>query len=147
MTPSPIAFAVAILAGITTPVLASLTTAQEETLAAILVAEAGGESRAAMQGVMETIDNRAGRLKQNWVREALKPGQYSVLNGTNPVALIYQARTHRRWEMALSIVRNFQNKGLVNGSKYFHSPMDLIPYWAKGQPVIARIGKLTFYRL
>ena len=147
MKRSPIAFIVGLLAVMTEPLEgAQLSTTAEETIAAVLIGEAGGEGRTAMQGVMETINNRARGLKREWLAEALKPGQYSVLNGTTARQLIDTAKTHRRWQLALTIIRYFVDKQVVRGAKYFHSPMPKPPYWAKGKPVVAKIGKLTFYK-
>lgn len=124
-------------------------------VAAVLIGEAGGETnaRASMRAVFEVIRNRAFELVQEtpdvWQLAfiALKPEQFSCLNGTTPARLVERARRNKNWRLALRIVDRMPKTNLVKGANHY-CRFDCAPEWVtRGVVPVARVGNHVFYKL
>lgn len=123
---------------------------ERDLVAATLVLEAGGEGRAGMAAVWQTIWNRCHR--RQWHSQPYKvvaqPLQFSSLNGRSHAASIAKAKRHPAWRVAYGLVGAPPTSTNANGADHFHATnMRRLPYWAKGQRPVARIGGHIFYKL
>lgn len=95
----------------------------EETVAACLILEAGGEANPGMEAVMGVIKNRAKGSNDvaKWEAVVLKPKQFSCFNSTTTAA-IAKAKNHSKWNVALNIVRNYHNSTIdySKGATHYH---------------------------
>ena len=122
-----------------------------EVVAAVLVAEAGGEPnpRQSMRAVWEVVRNRQveshGRLTA--VEIVLQREQFSCLNGTTPAKLVAAARRHARWAMALRIVDRMPRTNLARGANHYCT-VECRPDWVTvGVVPVTRVGNHLFYKL
>ncbi len=131
------------------PAIVSYAT-KEKTIAAVLMAETGGDFWS-MWAVAQVIRNRG--ADPYVVVTARK--QFSCLNHTTPAKLI------RKWKpgdssgptgwfnstiIAKALLRNDVPSISVGKATHYHSTM-VRPYWAKGKKPIALIGGHKFYKL
>ncbi|MBI1853559.1 MAG: cell wall hydrolase [Planctomycetes bacterium] len=124
---------------------------EQEAIAAVLIAEAGGEGRVGMEAVAEVILNRSIAARISLFDVVTKPKQFSCLNRTTIERLIDKSKCHSRFADALEIVRqmafhpdDFPRR--TRGADHF-SRKDEQPWWARGRIPIAVIGNHAFYRL
>ena len=116
-----------------------------DTLAALLVKEAGGEADyiTGMAGVMNAIASRAGSNPSRFISVALKPKQFSAFNAVKTqqdlVNIINQAKKHPRFnaarEMVLSASRGTL-PNIVGGASHYHvtsGPGAVTPKWTAPQ--------------
>ena len=116
-----------------------------DTLAALLVKEAGGEADyiTGMAGVMNAIASRAGSNPSRFISVALKPKQFSafntVKNQQDLVNIINQAKKHPRFNAAREMVLS-ASKGIlpniVGGASHYHvtsGPSTVAPKWTAPQ--------------
>lgn len=122
-----------------------------ELVAAVLVAEAGGEGTNGLSAVAEVIARRMaldGKTPSQVVRQ---PKQFSVLNGKTPAKLWAKSSGHPLYSYALWLadVLASQPEALphaTGGADHF-TRSDEKPYWARGKRPVAVIGNHSFYRL
>ena len=120
-----------------------------EVVAAVLIAEAGGEAVAGMEAVMEVIQNRC-RVHGcvSLAQVCLKPGAFSCLIGTTPEKLIRRAKKHRKWRLAVGMAKMGVITKLAKGANHYHeASLDPKPAWADPAKITARIGNHIFYKL
>ncbi len=119
-----------------------------EVVAAVLVAEAGGERDAAraMRAVREVIQVRAYERRQTEHAVATAPRQFSCLNRIAPARLVAIARQHPRWTEAVRLAAAPVKQATVGQSNHYHA-MTVRPSWAVGQRPVAVVGSHVFYRL
>ena len=119
-----------------------------EVVAAVLVAEAGGERDAvrSMRAVREVIQTRAGQQRRSEVAVVTARLQFSCLNGTTPAQLVARARQHPRWPAALELARAPVPVASVGQADHYHA-LTVRPVWASGQRPVAVVGNHAFFRL
>lgn len=129
----------------------AMTRYEADVIAAVLVLEAGGEGRIGMEAVAESIWNRADRPRW-WGRTpydvAVKPWQYSCLNGISGEQAITKAQRHAQWPTAQSIVNRFNSGNRTNHSKgatHYYAPKKANPSWKDKLPLTAVIGNHRFH--
>ncbi len=123
----------------------------QQVVAAVLMAEAGGEGEAAMVAVAEVIRLRADHAGMTPLAVVQQPFQFSCLNGIQPRKLIGRFQGRRDFEVALRISRRMYNSperlpGIAMGATHFERA-GTRPYWTRGLQPVARFGRLNFYRL
>ncbi len=123
----------------------------QQVVAAVLMAEAWGEGKAAMTAVGEVIRLRADEWDMSPLAVVKRVKHFSCLNRTRPEALVRKFHREPDFRLALKIARTLYNTpqnlpGLARGATHFHDHSKT-PYWANGQQPVAVIGKLSFYRL
>jgi spore germination cell wall hydrolase CwlJ-like protein len=139
-----------------TPLSASAATSTRPTygqqvVAAVLMGEAWGEGEAAMIAVAEVIRMRADATGLSPLAVVQQPFQFSCLNGIQPRELIGKYLRHRDFEVALRISRRMYNSpgelpGIAKGATHFER-VGTRAHWTRGQPLVARFGRLDFYRV
>lgn len=117
--------------------------ASRELLAAVLIAEAGGEGQAGLEAVMEVAQNRAGKKP---VLAVVTKNVFSTLRGTTAEALIARSREHPRWVAALKLATNGTRTNHTRGATHFEATANPRPWWARHMTVTAVVGRQTFYR-
>jgi spore germination cell wall hydrolase CwlJ-like protein len=119
-----------------------------ELVAAVLIAEAGGEGYQGLTAVYEVIRNRAEARNHTLERTVRQRFQFSCLNDTPEPDLIERARTHPRWREALHLARNGWQGNITRGANHYHrADMNPWPVWSRGEEPRARIGAHVFFRL
>jgi len=118
-----------------------------ETVAAVLIAEAGGEGVKGMEAVREVIATRAKERRQTELQVVTARLQFSCLNGTTPAKLVERAKQHKRWADALTLASKPSATRHTKGANHYLAPARLkkLPGWATGTPVV--VGNHWFYRL
>jgi N-acetylmuramoyl-L-alanine amidase len=117
-----------------------------ESVAAVLIAEAGGEGLAGMQAVANVIANRAGARGLSRLAVVSSPRQFSCLNGSSLSRLEAAARKHPRWGCAVALASQASLPDITGGANHYHAA-GVSPRWAKPANRTARIGGHTFYKL
>lgn len=120
--------------------------AEHEAVAAVLIAEAGGEGPKGMRAVMEVIQNRARRNGTTRYNVIKAKEQFSALNETTIAELIAHARRHKLWKRAQDIALRGTATDLTNGADHYHEE-SITPYWADPKRRTAKVGRHWFYRL
>lgn len=117
-------------------------------VAAVLIAEAGGEGTEGLRAVYEVIRNRAEFKNHTLERTVRAPKQFSCLNGTPEADLVAKASRHPRWAEALHLARHGWQGNITRGANHYHR-FDLKPWpvWSRGEQPRARIGAHVFFRL
>lgn len=128
-------------------VITSYAASQIETVAAVIIGEAGGEGIAGMQAVASVIQNRAirGRTPYSVVT---RPWQFSCLNGVNHDKFVANAKRHPRWGAALILAEEIENRKVIDatgGATHYHAKR-ILPYWAASLTRTKEIGNHIFYR-
>jgi spore germination cell wall hydrolase CwlJ-like protein len=128
-----------------------LRTSRERSVAAVLIAEAGGEGRAGMEAVAEVILNRHLHSKRSYMQIISKRKAFSCLNNTSKRRLRARAARHPRYQEALAIARTlFRHPDALprrlNGADHY-ARSEVQPYWTIGASPVAVIGHHTFWKL
>ena len=130
------------------PSAAAPATFDQEICAAVMVAEAGGESTFAMQAVWEVIVQRSINRRISPSAVVRQPYQFTCLNNTKPSSLISKAKRHRRWGSAMAIAAAKPRTSYTKKADHYHAAsMVKRPYWAAGKKPTASVGGHIFYRL
>lgn len=116
-----------------------------EIVAAVLLAEAGGDIKPGMTAVMEVIQNRAQKTVETPVYVVTLRHQFSCLNNTTPLLLVRIMKRHPRWSEAVKLARFGTHTNMVSGATHYHAE-SVKPVWTKGAKPCARIGSHVFYR-
>lgn len=129
---------------------ASAQTARE-LVAAVLIAEAGGEGTNGLSGVAEVIRNRVVLEGRTPVQVVQRRRQFSVLNGVTPAKLWEKSARHPLYPYALHLSDLLASRpdalpNATGGADHF-TRSDEKPYWAKGKRPVAVIKNHSFYRL
>jgi spore germination cell wall hydrolase CwlJ-like protein len=124
---------------------------EERTVAAVLVAEAGGEGKTGMEAVAEVMLNRQFHSHRQIIEIVREPYAFSCLNKTSRDRLYARALRHRRFKEALLISRIlFRDPSAlprrVNGADHYATP-EARPSWAEGIEPVAIIGHHIFWKL
>ncbi len=101
--------------------LANVKATEAEAIAAVAIGEAGGESKKCMEAICETIYWRARIAKRERLEVILQPGQFNCIGRLGKDGLqklIFLAREHPRWEMALEIAGR-RPTNHTGGATYF----------------------------
>ncbi len=124
----------------------SISAADQKLVAAVLVAEAGGESdRRAIPAILEVIRNRAKYNGQNLAQVVTSRLQFSCLDGvTNLEDFVASQEQHPRFAEAMKLVRNRKRTNYTHGARFYHRD-NILPDWAKGAKVSAWLGRTKFY--
>ena len=117
--------------------------------------EARGESLEAKRAVGWSIRNRVladGWFGKGWVDVVLKPWQFSSFNYNDPNASRLPHENSGGWEECLQVAADViagEGTDPVSGATHYHDKSldDKLPPWAVGQPQIASIGNLRFYKV
>lgn len=119
-----------------------------ELTAAILVAEAGGESNIGMEAVFEVILNRMHHKHVSMGKIVIERNAFSsyINYRKNPSLFIAKNRKHPHYAEAISIVLNHKKTNLIGNCNFFHE-YQIKPRWTKGHKYKIRIGKHLFYIL
>ncbi len=117
-----------------------------EIVAAVLIAEAGGQGVTAMRAVREVIQVRAATQCRTELAIVTAPKQFSCLNRTTPSRLVTQARKHPRWSEALRLASVTLRRATVSQANHYHA-LTISPAWARGAQPVAIIGGHAFYKL
>jgi len=120
---------------------------EKELVAAVLIAEAGGEGRKGMEAVNEVIVERSTARKQSLAHIVTAKWQFSCLNKRTPDELIAIAKKRANWNEALDVVKKPLTKHTAHANHYFATWMKSPPHWAEGRKPVATIGQHAFYRL
>lgn len=121
-------------------------------IAAVIVAEAGGEGENGMSAVAEVIRERGQRLKMTPFQVVSAKKAFSCLNSTSPARLIRKQQQQEKvyaYALALADCLYHAPQNLPNATnKATHfTRKEEKPYWAKGHKPVAVIGAHAFYRL
>ena len=125
---------------------------EERAVAAVIVAEAGGEHAArpmrsaAQIAVAEVIARRAKIRGLTRLQVIQERGQFSCLLHTSLERLMRQAQRHQGYGEALEIAQAASYPNLTHGATHFTRKTER-PYWAIGLHPVVVIGNHAFYRL
>lgn len=119
-----------------------------EVVAAVLIAEAGGERDPArsMRAVREVIQMRAWQQQRTELAVVTAPRQFSCLNRTTTARLVAAAKSHPQWPAAARLAAAPVAQATVWQANHYHAAT-INPAWAKGARPIAIVGGHYFYRL
>lgn len=117
-----------------------------EVVAAVIVAEAGGEGVAGMRAVREVIQMRAYERRQTERAVVTAPKQFSCLNQTTVDKLVASARRSSAWNIALLLASQPVDRATVFQANHYHAK-SVTPYWSHGKKPVAVVGNHIFYRL
>ncbi len=123
--------------------------------AAVILAEAKGESPQGRQAVYEVIWTRVSETESNYIKVLTKRKQFSCLNGVEPNDLIAKERKHPLWWSVYGGLLKFPPlttwtvpKGLPKTNRYranhYYAHRTVKPYWSNGNGKV--IGNHTFER-
>ena len=124
-------------------------------LAAVIIAEAGGEGVKGMEAVYEVIWQRAALAHSDYIKVITKPKQFSCLNGVKQADLIKRMSKHKHYEwvrwsllfhppLTVHTVPNGQEKVIRNRSDHYFAHEKAKPSWSNGKGKV--IGNHTFER-
>jgi len=131
---------------------------ERDLIAAVLIAEAGGEGRRGLAAVYEVIWMRAVERKRSLTAVVLQRRQFSCLNRRSPAVVVAAGRVHARWRwvrdellkhppLTMYTVPAHLLELNVNRANHYHAArLNPRPAWARGQ-VPRRVGRHLFYRL
>jgi spore germination cell wall hydrolase CwlJ-like protein len=120
----------------------------EELLAAVLIAEAGGEGEVGIRAVYEVIQNRVIERDLTPAQIVRQRFQFSCLNVETESSLVARARQHPQWGFALRTVHAHRRTDLVKGANHYYAPaLGPRPYWSRGLEPVAVIGGHSFFKL
>lgn len=117
---------------------------EQEAVAAVLVAEAGGEGYAGMRAVANVIQNRATASGTSRLVVINKRYQFSCLNAVTVESLIARSKNHSQWSTALSIA-SLRLADSTKGATMYHAK-SVHPYWADASQKTVTIGNHIFYK-
>jgi spore germination cell wall hydrolase CwlJ-like protein len=125
-------------------------------LAAVIVAEAGGEGVKGMEAVYEVIWMRGVERKRSLYAVVTQRKQFSCLNSTTTTELVQRMSQHSRYKWVRDELLKFPSLTVhtcpahllalnTTRANHYHAK-GVTPYWAKNKtPVI--IGNHLFYRI
>ena len=124
-------------------------------LAAVIIAEAGGEGRKGMEAVYEVIWQRASLQERSCLAVITQRKQFSCLNGVKHDDLIKRMSKHKHYEwvrksllifppLTVHTVPNGQEKVNRNRADHYFAHKVTKPYWSNGKGKV--IGNHTFER-
>ena len=124
----------------------------ERLIAAILMAEAGGEGVAGMTAVGEVIANRARKRQMPPGLVVQQAWQFSPLNRTKPRELVLRYEKKPLYREALRIAKTViqtpsKLPGFAVGADHFEHIRAPIPHWARGRRPVAVVGRHRFWLL
>ena len=138
-----------LLAAVFAAAVSTAVCAENRLVAAVIIAEAGGEGDTGMSAVAEVIQTRSIKSGASATAVVSAPKQFSCLNsGTN--GFIDAKSKHPKWGLALKLsslvesrsLQTSYSKGathfLVTGTK---------AKWAAKSKRVAVVGKTSFYKL
>jgi len=120
-------------------------------VAAVVVAEAGGEGPRGMMAVAEVIRTRADAADVSMLTIVQRARAFSVLNTSSLEDLYWKYSGQNVYTQALAMVRVAYNTpevlpGLTKGANHYFR-IDAHPSWARNRRPIIVIGNHAFYRL
>ena len=129
---------------------------ERKLVAAVIIAEAGGEGRIGMKAVYEVIWTRGVDRKRSLSAVVTRRKQFSCLNRTTPAALVRRMSQHSQYEWVHDTLLKFPPLTMhtvpahllelaPNRANHYHAA-NVRPYWAKGQRS-RTIGNHKFYKL
>lgn len=123
----------------------------EQVVAAVLVAEAGGEkSEKSMWAVAEVIHNRSVARHRSCLATVEQPWQFSCLNRTTVERLISRMSKHPRFEEALHIAevlhRDPRRMSRLTGGSTHYATIACHADWVFEDKPLVVIGNHEFYR-
>lgn len=127
-------------------VTARAATPEQELVAAVLIAESGGEGADGLAAVAEVIWTRSAERHQTLTQVVVAKWQFSCLNGADHAKVIAKAKTHPKWPLALKLATERPQTNLTRGSNHYHTP-SVHPLWSRGRTPVAKIGGHLFFRL
>jgi len=124
-------------------------------LAAVIIAESGGEGRKGMEAVYEVIWQRASLQERSYLAVITQRKQFSCLNGVKHDDLIKRMSKHKHYEwvrksllifppLTVHTVPNGQKKVNRNRADHYFAHKVTKPYWSNGKGKV--IGNHTFER-
>tara|TARA_Y100000310_G_C20698945_1_gene827880 strand:+ start:94 stop:582 length:489 start_codon:yes stop_codon:yes gene_type:complete len=124
-------------------------------LAAVIVAEAGGEGKAGMEAVYEVIWQRVSLTGRTYTQVITRRKQFSCLNGVKPDALIERSKKHKHYEwvrlgllwfppLTVHTVSAGEKKVIRNRADHYFAHKQVAPKWSNGKGKV--IGNHTFER-
>jgi spore germination cell wall hydrolase CwlJ-like protein len=124
---------------------------QERALAAVLLAEAGGEGRVGIEAVAEVVRNRCQQQGWSIQRVITAPQAFSCLNGTDVDHLYARMRRRGNWQLGLEVAQTLYRHparlpARVHGATHYDR-VDRRPYWTVGAHLVAVVGRHAFWRL
>ncbi len=128
---------------------------QRELIAAVIIAEAGGEGQKGMEAVYEVIWQRASLQERSYLAVITQRKQFSCLNGVKHDDLIKRMSKHKHYEwvrksllifppLTVHTVPNGQEKVNRNRADHYFAHKKVKPYWSNGKGKV--IGNHTFER-
>jgi len=118
----------------------------EPIVAAVLIAEAGGEGVESMQCVANVIQHRAKERHISSRAVVLQPKQFSCLNGVAESKLIETSKQHPLWQKALALSSGTV-PDITGGATFFYAPKSMKdgpPKWAAHMRITRTIKNLVF---
>ncbi len=130
--------------------------AERKLIAAVIIAEAGGEDMKGMKAVYEVIWQRGVQRKRSLAKVVTRPKQFSCLNRTTTTALIRSTSRHPRYQwvhdellkhppLTVHTCPAHLLRLATNRANHYHA-VSVTPYWAKGKTGVT-IGNHRFYKL
>lgn len=117
-----------------------------EIVAAVIIAEAGGESLKCQIAVYEVIRNRSKTKNRTPAQICLIPSQFSCLNKTSVIDLVNKSKRHKQWNTILKLVEFTPKTNYIKNANHFENAK-IRPYWVKQAIFVSQIGKMRFYYL
>ena len=127
-------------------------------VAAVIIAEGGGESKRGMSSIYEVIHTRASHRGTSCATEVMRRKQFSCLNNTSPEKLVRRCRTHKHYKWVYDELLKFvpltmftvqENTHKLNRNRadhYYAHKQIAKPYWV-GALEGKVIGNHKFYKL
>jgi spore germination cell wall hydrolase CwlJ-like protein len=119
---------------------------ESKLVAAVLIAEAGGEGRRGMEAVMEVIQSRAKAHRKSPGAVVTARNQFSCLNETTVDNLVRTAKAHPRWSFALALAKRGTRTNHTGGADHYFATW-CSPSWAKGKRGTVTLGRHVFLKL
>ena len=128
---------------------------QRELIAAVIIAEAGGEGKLGMEAVYEVIWQRAALAHDTYTNIVTKRKQFSCLNNIKPAKLVRRSQKHKHYDWVRLDLLSFppttvhtipkgQEQIIRNRSDHYFAHKQGKPSWSNGSGKI--IGNHTFER-
>ena len=127
-------------------------------IAAVIIAEAGGEGKMGCAAVYEVIHTRASHRRTSCTIEVMRRKQFSCLNNTSPEGLIRRVSTHKHYKWVrdellgtvpltmFTVQKNTHKLNRNRADHYYAHKKIAKPYWV-GASRGKVIGGHTFYKL
>jgi len=127
-------------------------------VAAVIIAEGGGESKRGMCAIYEVIHTRASHKGTSCATEVMRRKQFSCLNNTSPAGLVRRVSEHKHYKWVYDELLKFvpltmftvqENTHKLNRNRadhYYAHKKIAKPYWV-GALEGKVIGNHKFYKL